>query len=128
MSFNYPYTCGEIDSAQDNVRKEIKSNLMELLEFFLEDTKMNISDLSQEYMERIYDAIVDEYENVRQTNKDMRKEAENVIDRLESELDELNSDLKSKNDEIEYLEDQISDLNKEVDDLIERLKEHEIVC
>ena len=89
MRFSYPFTCPKIDS---NIN-EFKSNL----ECFIHDL---ILELSPKYLETadaklfiqekqltFYAENESIFENVRQSNEDIRKSAESQIDEIQNELD-----------------------------------------
>jgi polyhydroxyalkanoate synthesis regulator phasin len=73
------------------------------------------------WVESIYDSAENCFEKVRETNQDMRKEAEYQIENLIEELEEARrlanhweSEAEEKGRKIESLEEELSDLNEQL--------------
>ena len=95
MGFNYLYTCPKIDKAID----EAKSTIVSCLNDYIMDLcpyipKEKVNELSETWGNHLYNEISGAFETVRETNEDMRRDAEYQIGRLESELDDLHSEIK----------------------------------
>lgn len=98
MSLDYSHTCPKIDKAiseaKDTIIDYLKDYIVDLCPY-LPDEKAN--ELAKDWGADLYDKISDGFENVRETNEDMRKQADYQIDKLETEI----SDLKSEISELE---------------------------
>lgn len=97
MAFNFPYTCPDIDDNIGQFKEYIKDNLNELVAelcpLFDGTSKDN---LIKHYISNIYSDLEIKFEEVRQTNSELRDEAEAQIDVLIEEI----SELKNKIDEL----------------------------
>lgn len=94
MSFEYPYTCPEIDSNISKIRAEIESSIDDVLSDacgLLDSTTRHR--LAREYAETFYDAIEDHIEAIRTTNERMRREAEKQIENLEEKVADLEREI-----------------------------------
>ena len=60
----------------------------------LEESILKVNELSKDWGTDLYDKISDGFEATRETNEDMRKQADYQIERLESEIDDLKSEIK----------------------------------
>jgi gas vesicle protein len=100
-SFDFPHTCPKIDKAIDSCKDSIESYLID----YISELSPMIPDeeverIAKEWSKQMYDNISDCFESVRQTNEEMREEANRQISSLEDELE-------STKDEIKNLERQL---------------------
>jgi len=100
MSFSYPYTCPDID---DNI-KSIKGALLDLLEEYADGDEYPEHRLKKAVDYFYRHELEDIFEGVRQTNVDMRKEAESQMGCLQSTIDELELTIAELRSEITQLE------------------------
>lgn len=102
ITFNYPNTCPKIDREIARAEGEIDNFLDSLLEEACPLlSTFTRKELVTGYTERLCEFIRPAFEAVRETNEDMRTEAEaqiaschDDIDTLESEIDSLKSELR----------------------------------
>ena len=90
MSFEYPWTCPDIDRAISKIKSEIESRISDVLTDaspLLEYAHRN--KLASEYAESIYDDIEDHIEAIRTTNEKLRAAAEKQVDALEEQISSL---------------------------------------
>ena len=100
--FDFAHTCPKIDKAI----AEAKHTIQSYLKYYINDLCPYISDeksieLSNDWGETIYNDISNCFENVRETNEDMRKEADSQIDRLADEISDLNEQIKELERQLE---------------------------
>jgi predicted RNase H-like nuclease (RuvC/YqgF family) len=103
-SFNYPHTCPKIDKAIASAKHVIQSHLRDYIKDlcpYIPDEKA--IELSDDWGVIIYDNISDCFEIVRETNEDMRREANSRIDRLVDEISDLNEQIEELERQIEVL-------------------------
>lgn len=108
MGFDYRYTCPTIDSNIKSIRQDLQNALGDLFNEYgiiPADDTTEIADSF--YMSFIQYAI----ENIRETNEDIRKEAEKQIDKLETEIIMLKDEINELKSDIARLEDENSELN-----------------
>jgi len=120
-SFDYKHTCPDID-LQIRYFKEVLSDklvdlISELNPMFAETNKER--EYREGWVESIYDSAENCFEKVRETNQDMRKEAEYQIENLIEELEEARRLANYWESEAEEKDRRISDLEEEVDRLSE---------
>ena len=110
MGFNYENTCPKIDKAIDEAKNIIidylKEYIMDLCPYIPQD---KADDLSKTWGNHVYNEISGAFETVRETNADMRMEADYQIDELESEIERLKSEL----EKLEKLLDESMSINTE---------------
>lgn len=97
-SFDFAHTCPKIDKAIGSCKDTIESYLtgyIENLSPYIPQAE--IERISKEWSKELYDAISDCFESVRETNEEMRDEANRQIANLEDEVSGLK-------DEVKYLE------------------------
>jgi hypothetical protein len=89
-SFDYRYTCPEIDKEIDNFKESLSDHLIDLISelnpMFAETNKEQ--KYREDWVKIIYDSVEGCFEGVRRANEDMRKEAESQIENLTEELEE----------------------------------------
>ena len=95
MGLDFPHTCPKIDRAIS----EAKDTIIDYLKDYITDLCPYISDekaneLSKDWGTDLYDKISDRFEAIRETNDDMRRQADYQIDDLECEIDNLKSEIK----------------------------------
>lgn len=101
MSFDYPYTCPDIDKAID----DCKDKLRQQIEILISDAcpfmkSMSVDEKAREYSQYFWEAVEEAFEGARESNKFIRKAAEHQITALEDEVDNLQ-------DQVQQLERQI---------------------
>jgi arginyl-tRNA synthetase len=100
-SFNFPQTCPNIDNAIDECKRTLEDYLFDYIVELSPDTHDDkVRTLSKEWAKKMYEGISDCFEVVRETNENMRDEANYQIADLEEEILSLK-------DEIESLENQL---------------------
>lgn len=104
-SFDFAYTCPKIDKAIENCKDTLES----YLSGYIEDLcplipQAEVERISKEWSKEVYEAISDCFESVRQTNEEMRDEANRQIANLEDEISTLK-------DEVKYLESQLDEVS-----------------
>lgn len=107
--FDYSFTCPKIDENIDNFRQLLDDKVYSFMEKYLpnlEDSK----DIRDELLDDIYDSAEEIFENVRECNDDMRKEAEWQIEEKNDEIEELKHQVSHLEWEKEELEDKVNDL------------------
>lgn len=95
-SFDYGQTCPDIDKSISEFQSIIVEKLKDLVEEI--ENEEDIEDLVVNYSTDIYEEFEQNFEAVRKTNDDMRKEAEIQISNLKEEVE----DLKNKVSSLEY--------------------------
>jgi gas vesicle protein len=94
-SFDFAHTCPKIDKAIDSCKDTIEDYLSGYIENLSPLIPSNeIERISKEWSEELYNAISDCFESVRETNEDMRDEANRQISNLEYEIASLKADVK----------------------------------
>jgi uncharacterized protein YceH (UPF0502 family) len=90
VSFDFPYTCPDIDAAigraLDSLRDSIDDLLNDacpLLSTTLREAK------AKEYADSFYSNLEDSFEDVRKANAHIRKAAEQQVEKLEGEVADL---------------------------------------
>lgn len=95
MSFEFPFTCPQIDEAKDQAKAALGEQIQAIYEKFLPDhvVQLLVDRYGAVWIQQVHDvesdwdyAIDDSFERVRRLNEDMREAAEHQIDGL---LDEL---------------------------------------
>lgn len=108
------WTCGEIDRNIDTIKGELYNSLRDLIEEFNPMIPQNVIDnYAKDYADKIYDEDLAYFiENIRNTNIDLRKSAEQEIESLERtvsdlerEVEDLKEELQAKIDELTALEE-----------------------
>jgi gas vesicle protein len=100
-SFDFAHTCPKIDKAIDSCKDRLESYLTDYINEMcpmIPDTK--VSKIAKEWSTQMYDDISDCFESVRQTNEEMRDEANRQIESLEDELE-------NEKDEVKHLRRQL---------------------
>jgi gas vesicle protein len=100
-SFDFPHTCPKIDKAIDSCKDKLENYLIdyigEICSYIPHD---KICEIAKKWSIEMYDGIADCFESVRQTNEQMREEANIQIANLENDIEKLN-------DEVKYLENRL---------------------
>ena len=95
-SFNFAHTCPKIDKAIDSCKDTLESYLTDYInELSPMIPDAEVERIAKEWSKQMYDAISDCFENVRQTNEEMRDEANRQIADLEDEISNLKDEIKS---------------------------------
>lgn len=95
-SFDFPYTCPRIDKAIDSCKDTLEICLSGYIkDLFPYVPSAEVVLISIDWSKQIYDAISDCFESVRQTNEEMRDEANRQIEDLEDEISNLKYEVKS---------------------------------
>ena len=99
--FDFAHTCPKIDKAIDSCKDTLES----YLSGYIEDLcpyipQAEVERISKDWSKEMYNAISDCFESVRQTNEEMRDEANRQIADFEDEISNLK-------DEVKYLESQL---------------------
>lgn len=94
MGLDFSHTCPKIDKAiseaKDTIIDYLKDYITDLCPY-ITDEKAN--ELSKDWGTDLYDKISDGFEATRETNEDMRKQADYQIEKLEAEISELKSEI-----------------------------------
>ena len=118
-SFDYKYTCSEIDKQITMLKDSLSDNLMDLiseLNPMFADTEKE-QDYREAWVDTIYSIAEECFEGVRKTNEDMRKEAEYQIEHVAEERDEYERLYEFWQDDAEEKDKQIEDLKEEIENL-----------
>ena len=95
MGLDFPHTCPKIDKAiteaKDTIIDCLKDYITDLCPYLPDD---KVLELSENWGSDLYYKISDCFEATRETNEDMRKQADYQIERLESEIEDLKSEIK----------------------------------
>lgn len=94
MAFDYSYTCSDIDREISKAKSHIEENILDIVKEcspLLQDEPLN--DFVKDCSNHLYQCLEDCFEITRNTNSDMRKDAENRIESLEDIISELQTDL-----------------------------------
>ena len=89
--FDYKYTCPEIDVSIEAIKDEIRNNLVHMLGSITQYA--TIDDLVNAYTSNIYSSFDAHIEIIRETNSDIRDEANVQIRMKLDEIIELESEL-----------------------------------
>ena len=95
MGLNFSHTCPKIDKAIS----EAKDTIIDYLKYVITDlcpyiTDEKANELSNDWGTDLYDRISNGFEATRETNEDMRKQADYQIEELELEVEDLKSEIK----------------------------------
>ena len=102
MSLDFSYTCPKIDKEIDRVKSTIEDHLEDYIKQLCPLMSLDtVYELRTTWTKEIYDNIESAIETVRETNQDMRNQAEKQINQL--------------NDEVSELKDEISKLKRELE-------------
>lgn len=100
-SFDFAHTCPKIDKAIDSCKDRLESYLIDYInEMCPMIPDIKVAEIAKDWSKQMYDDISDCFESVRQTNEEMRDEANRQIANLEDELE-------NARDEVKYLERQL---------------------
>jgi hypothetical protein len=102
MSFDFPYTCPDIDAAISRAHDALKDSLDDLLrEACPLLSPATHGELVKQYADAFYSNLEDSFEDVRKANERIRKAAEQQVEGLEVDVSELRltvKDLESRVD------------------------------
>jgi SMC interacting uncharacterized protein involved in chromosome segregation len=103
--FNYKNTCKYIDAGIGEIQNKIAPPILEMVEN--NPDLHNKTELVDEVSDKIFNDIEELFEAVRQTNVEMRKEAETQLETLKGEydleIDNLNETIAILEAELEHL-------------------------
>ena len=93
MSFEFPHTCPDIDAAIDDARSIISDSLDDIVgelspKFQEANDGIDKDNFVSEWTESIMETVKEGFEKARQSNIDMRKEAERQVEELEDKVSE----------------------------------------
>ena len=94
MGLDYQHTCPEIDSNIEHVKSSIDTHLDSLVDElcpFCDENKKK--ELLESYVDWIYSDLESCFEGVRESNENIRKEADNQIDALTDEISDLEAQI-----------------------------------
>lgn len=115
-SFNYGYTCPDINKEIVSFKESLSDKLDEILEelcpMFSHTEEAKI--WRQNWERFIYDDAESCFENVRDCNSNIRDEAEKQIDDVAKERDNYRSLYEEAQDRINELESEVNDLQNEI--------------
>jgi septal ring factor EnvC (AmiA/AmiB activator) len=119
MSFNYQFTCPTIDEEIGVVKDKIYSTIKNLLEGVNgeELSEEIIKDIASDYELHLYCDVEDSFEKVRQTNIDMRTEADYQIGERNEQLCELRDLIEDLRDQLKEKELDVYRLDKRIEEL-----------
>lgn len=104
-SFNFDYTCPKIDKAIDETKNTLQSYLKDCISGLCPDiAKREVIELANEWSEHYYCDSANYFEIVRKSNEEMRREANNQIDKLLLEIQDLKEWIKELERQLETLE------------------------
>ena len=105
MSFDYNYTCPDIDAGIAAYKSDIEASLSDMLDEcnpLIEGEQKE--KFIKSYSETIYSDFESSFEGVRESNENMRKEAESQIEAKESEIEILEEEVLQLKNNIEEIE------------------------
>ena len=102
MSFDFPYTCPDIDAAIGRALDSLRGSIDDLLS----DASPLLSTaqreaLAKQYADTFYGNLEDSFEDVRKANERIRKAAEQQVEALESEVADLRLTVKDLESRVE---------------------------
>lgn len=95
-SFDFAHTCPRIDKAIDTCKDRLESYLTDYINEMcpmIPDEKA--AEIAKYWSKQMYDDISDCFESVRETNEEMREEANRQIASLEDELSDAKDEIES---------------------------------
>lgn len=118
MSFDYKYTCPEINQLIKDAESTIKCKIDDIIEELCPMIEVDVKDsLTNQWSEQLYKELESIFEDTRDTNEKMRNAAEKQVDVLESEVERLREELREKESKIEELNKNVSTLEDMIWDL-----------
>ena len=115
MGLDYGWTCGTIDDNIKDFKSLLESHLSDMIDSccpLLEGKQK--SDFIKDNVNYIYSDCENIFEDLRECNSDMRKEADRQIDLLEEEKEQLEYDVTNSQEKIDDLEDEIEELQNKI--------------
>lgn len=104
MGLDFSHTCPKIDKEIDRVKSTIEDHLEDYIKQLCPLMSMDtVYELRSQWTKEMYDNIESAFETVRETNEEMRKQADYQIDRLESEIDDLKLEIKELESQLDKL-------------------------
>ena len=106
MSFQYPYTCPQIDRAIQSAKSVIESSLSTFAEEISPYAQGSLfENLSAQAARDLYDDLEDIFETVRSTNSSMRDAADDQLTSCENKIQELEAQIAYLEEKCAALED-----------------------
>lgn len=118
MSFNYGYTCPDINKEIKNFEESLESRLDEIFDELcplFSGTNEAIK-WRENWKTIIYNDAEPCFESVRDCNSNIRDEAEKQIDAVAEERDEYRKLYEEAQDRVNELETEVNDLQRTTDD------------
>jgi chromosome segregation ATPase len=117
MGFDFNWTCPQIDRMIDEIQGDLEDMICDILQEaspLIPDTE--VRKIAKEYAKKYYlSTYEDLIEKIRETNVNMRKEANDQIESHERSVEALE-------EQVGDLENEIFDLKKEIENLEDELK------
>ena len=102
MSLDFSYTCPKIDKEIDRVKSTIEDHLEDYIKQLCPLMSLDtVYELRTNWAKEIYDNIESAIETVRETNQDMRNQAEKQINQLNDEVSDLKEEISKLERELE---------------------------
>jgi hypothetical protein len=89
MSLEFKQTCPEIDKYLSYVKRDIRVSVEELVAEFRPSIDGFCVRMISEFTEEIYEDVKVYFDKVRSQNEEMRKAADEQIEKLEKDLEDL---------------------------------------
>src|SRR5690606_29284319 len=118
-TFDYKHTCPQIDKFIDQFQAELSNHLDDLIIQIcpiLQGTSQ-LREIREDFETAIYNSAEPCFEGVRETNQEMRKEAEYQIEDLIDEVEEHKKSSEYFERELDDAKDTIEDLKEQIEDL-----------
>ena len=102
MGLDFSYTCPKIDKEIDRVKSTIEDHLEDYIKQLCPLMSMEtVYELRSQWTKEMYDNLESAFETVRETNQDMRNQAEKQINQLNDEVSELKEEISALQRELE---------------------------
>jgi chromosome segregation ATPase len=102
MGLDFSYTCPKIDKEIDRVKSTIEDHLEDYIKQLCPLMSMEtVYELRSQWTKEMYDNLESVIETVRETNQDMRSQAEKQINQLNDEVSELKEEISTLQRELE---------------------------
>lgn len=119
MGFDYDNTCPIIDENIKDFKFTLEDGLIDMLDeccpLLVNKQK---TDFIQDFITSIFNNVETCFEGTRNSNIDMREEAEIQINELEGVINDQENEIYEKNDKITELEDKLKDTQLLLDEFI----------
>lgn len=102
MGLDFSYTCPKIDKEIDRVKSTIEDHLEDYIKQLCPLMSLDtVCELRSQWTKEMYNNLEYAIETVRETNQDMRNQAEKQINQLNDEVSELKEELSTLQRELE---------------------------